>query len=143
MMHFFGNETQTGLVINGKDTDSMKDILDYWYNRKKQKAQPSNENPGVAQLTVGEYKKKYLKKYDFQPIDGTPIAKMTTEDFKNTGNNLSQSSVQYQDNKKQNTSGNTVIMDNTQTNVAINGNKGTPPVFSSPRRPDLPIQQQG
>lgn len=60
-----------------------------------------------------------------------------------TGTNLNQSSVQNQDIKKQNTSGNTILMDNTQTNMFMNGHQGTPPVFSSPRRPDLPIQQQG
>jgi hypothetical protein len=60
-----------------------------------------------------------------------------------TGTNLNQSSVQNQDIKKQNTSGNTILMDNTQTNMFMNGNQGTPPVFSSPRRLDLPIQQQG
>jgi hypothetical protein len=60
-----------------------------------------------------------------------------------TGEKIASASAENEDLKKQGTSGTTVIMDNTQTNVAINGNQGTPPVFSSPRRPDLPIQQQG
>jgi len=60
-----------------------------------------------------------------------------------SGEKVASESIKNQSLKEQGTSGTTVIMDNTQTNVAINGNKGTPPVFSSPRRPDLPIQQQG
>ena len=140
MMHFFGNETQAGMVINGKDTDSMEDILDYWHNKGKQKAQPSNENPGVAKLTVGEYKKTYLKKYDFQPIDGTPIAKMTTEDFKS--NNLNQSSVQNQDLKKQGASGTTVIMDNSQTNISQSA-PSKQKTLAQGSSPDLPAHQQG
>ena len=61
MMHFFGNTTQTGMVLSANDNDSMKPILDYWHNQGKQKAIPSKENALIASMTVGEYK-KYLRK---------------------------------------------------------------------------------
>lgn len=60
MMHFFGNPTQAAKVLNGNDSDKMSDILGPF---------ASKQNPSVAALTVGEYKKRYLSKYDFKPID--------------------------------------------------------------------------
>jgi hypothetical protein len=45
--------------------------------------------------------------------------------------------------KKQRTSGTTVAIDNTQTNVSTMGNQNPNQVLSSARRPDLPLHQQG
>ena len=69
MMHFFGNPTQAGMVLNGSDNDSMKNILNYYYDSGKSKIDAAKQNPAVAALTVGEYKKKYLSKYDFKSVD--------------------------------------------------------------------------
>ena len=69
MMHFFGNPTQAGMVLNGSDNDSMKNILNYYYDTGKSKVDAAKQNPAIASLTVGQYKKKYLSKYDFKPID--------------------------------------------------------------------------
>jgi hypothetical protein len=51
LMHFFGNTRQASMVINGKDSDSMSDILG---------PAGSRANPGIAKMTVGEYKRKHL-----------------------------------------------------------------------------------
>ena len=74
MMHFFGNPTQAALVLNGDENASMLDVLDFWYNRKEQKAQPSVENPNIAKMTIGQYKKWLRNKgFDFQDIDITKL----------------------------------------------------------------------
>jgi hypothetical protein len=74
MMHFFGNPTQAALVLNGDENASMLDVLDFWYKRKKQKAQPSVENPNIAKMTIGQYKKWLRNKgFDFQDIDITKL----------------------------------------------------------------------
>lgn len=74
MMHFFGNPTQAALVINGDENASMKDVLDFWYNKGKQKVKPSDQNNSVAAMTIGQYK-AYLRKkgFDFQDIDVTKL----------------------------------------------------------------------
>jgi len=61
MMHFFGNEKQTAMVLNGDENTKMSEILGDI---------ASKQNPGVAGMTVLEYK-NYLRKkgFDFQIVD--------------------------------------------------------------------------
>ena len=60
-----------------------------------------------------------------------------------TGQKVAEASVANQELKKQRTSGTTVAIDNTQTNVSTMGNQSPNQVLSSARRPDLPLHQQG
>jgi len=76
LMHFFGNTTQTSAFLNSSDESSMRPILDI-YNHG------STANPDVAKLTVGEYKKRFLAKFDDTPanlqknsLSSTPAAQM-------------------------------------------------------------------
>jgi hypothetical protein len=74
MMHFFGNTTQTKMVLDGKDTDSMKDILDFDGKIR------SKANPRIAALTVGKYKELYLSKsFDFKSISFNDLGKKADE----------------------------------------------------------------
>ena len=101
MMHFFGNAQQAKLVLDGADNDSMKDILDYYWNKKdaskRAKRAPSVANPGVAALSVGDYKRKYLSKsFTFKQISindlGTKANDLSVENGKLRGD-LSQGSA--------------------------------------------------
>ena len=60
-----------------------------------------------------------------------------------TGQKVAEASVANQELKKQRTSGTTVAIDNTQTNVSTMGNQNSTQILSSARRPDLPLHQQG
>jgi GH24 family phage-related lysozyme (muramidase) len=62
---------------------------------------------------------------------------------KQSGEKIANISTQNQELKKQKTSGTTVAIDNTQTNVSTMGNQSPNQVLSSARRPDLPLHQQG
>jgi outer membrane biosynthesis protein TonB len=100
MMHFFGNATQAAMVINGPEDVKMSEVLDYWYSQGKQKSRPSVENPGVANLTVGEYKKRLGQKYkfDFVELDVAKLAEPIAEN--NTGNTIDVSSKERKDLQK-------------------------------------------
>lgn len=100
MMHFFGNATQAALVINGPEDAKMSEVLDYWYNQGKQKSRPSVENPGVAQMTVGEYKRRLGQKYkfDFAELDVNKLAEPIAEN--NTGATIDTSSKENKDYKQ-------------------------------------------
>jgi hypothetical protein len=80
LMHFFGNATQASMVINGKDSDSMGAILDYFWekkddNYKSKYKRPSVANPYIAKLTVDEYKKLLAKSFNYKEV----TYKMLTE----------------------------------------------------------------
>lgn len=62
LMHFFGNTAQTSALLNSSDESSMAPILDM-YNHG------ATANPDVAKLTVGQYKKRFLAKFDDTPAD--------------------------------------------------------------------------
>jgi hypothetical protein len=79
MMHFFGNPRQTGMVLNGKDDTRMSEILGDF---------ASKQNPGIATMTVADYKNHLRKKgFDFQSVDVvTPtVAPKTTGDALDNG----------------------------------------------------------
>ena len=57
LMHFFGNTNQTSAFLNSPDNAKMGPILDM-YN------EGATANPDVAKLTVGEYKSRFLAKFD-------------------------------------------------------------------------------
>lgn len=71
MMHFFGNEKQTAMVLNGDENTKMSEILGDF---------ASKQNPGVAKMTVLEYK-NYLRKkgFDFQIVDLAAESKRLSE----------------------------------------------------------------
>ena len=75
MMHFFGNPTQTALVLNGDENASMLDVLDFLYKQNpKEYAQASLQNPNIAKMTIGQYKKWLRNKgFDFQDVDITKL----------------------------------------------------------------------
>lgn len=100
MMHFFGNATQAAMVINGPEDAMMSEVLDYWYNQGKQKARPSVENPSVAKMTVGEYKKRLAQKYkfDFAELDVNKLAEPIADN--NTGNTIDTASKERKDLQK-------------------------------------------
>ena len=59
LMHFFGNTRQAGRVINGKDSDSMGDILG---------PAGSRANPSIAKMNVGQYKKYLANTFNMKEI---------------------------------------------------------------------------
>jgi hypothetical protein len=75
MMHFFGNPTQTALVLNGDENASMLPVLDFMYKQNPKKyAQASLQNPNIAKMTIGQYKKWLKNKgFDFQDVDITKL----------------------------------------------------------------------
>ena len=61
-MHFFGNTNQTSAFLNSSDDAKMGPILDMYNNG-------ATANPDVARLTVGEYKSRFLAKFDNTPAE--------------------------------------------------------------------------
>ena len=71
MMHFFGNTKQTAMVLNGNDNGRMSDILGDF---------ASKQNPGVAKMSIAEYKQHLRKKgFDFQVVDLAESKKRVSE----------------------------------------------------------------
>ena len=127
MVHFIGTNPEVLKKLQtAPDNTPMKEILTEGQR---------NANPIISELTVGEYRKRLV--VSDSKREGFNFVPLELKD----GELVSSKSIENKDLKT--SPGNTVIMDNTQTNMFMNGNQGTPPVFSSPRRPDLPIQQQG
>ena len=62
LMHFFGNTKQTSAFLQAPDDSKMKPILDMYNNG-------STANPDVAKLTVGEYKSRFLAKFDSTTVN--------------------------------------------------------------------------
>jgi hypothetical protein len=125
MLHFFGNPWQAKMVLNGKDSDSMSDILDYYWNKKdtkkRAKQPPSAANPKVAALTVGEYKKQFLNQsFDYKPININDLGKQIEDKTKQI-----QSGKQELKEQQQSSSSGT-------NNVVINQQNGSPAKNTDP-----------
>jgi hypothetical protein len=99
----------------------MSEVLDYWYNQGKQKSRPSIQNPGVANLTVGEYKRRLSQKYkfDFAELDVSKLAEPIAEN--NTGNTIDAGSKERKDlQKTENNDKPAIIQNNTTINQPSN-----------------------
>jgi hypothetical protein len=136
LMHFFGNTKQASMVINGKDSDSMADILG---------PAGSKANPDVAKLTVGEYKKSYLaKSFNMKEITykeltedkSLPNVQDATINDKTTGKVIDDSSVENAELKKLMRQNDTLVNINAPTTVIKKQNPKQ--IVRKPTSPDKP-----
>ena len=97
-------------------------------------------NAELATIKASEFESVLQNRLNKNGLN-SPHAAATPESMPKTmGNKLNGSSIEYKDNKGG--QGNTVFMDNTQTNIVNGATKKAPQSFVQPTAPDLPMYQQ-